>query len=124
MRATQFFEFVDGIADAATEGDTVRLPPARFQPIAADDVAAAVGRVAVGAPLNGIVEIGGPEPLRFDELIRQALTRAERPAPGRRRPRRAVLRHQARRRQPAARRGAVLGEIRFADWLGAFATAR
>src|SRR5918992_3271676 len=57
IHATQFFEFVKRMADDATDGDTVRMPPARIQPIAADDVAAAVGRVAVGAPLNGIVEV-------------------------------------------------------------------
>src|SRR5262245_47499373 len=73
VRATQFFEFVKSIADSATEGNTVRLPPVRFQPIAADDVASAVGRVAMGSPLNGIVEIAGPEQFGFDELIRLGL---------------------------------------------------
>ena len=73
VHATQFFEFVARIADAATEGDTVRIPHVLFQPIAADDVARAVGRTAVGAPLNGVVEIGGPEQFRFDEFIRDAL---------------------------------------------------
>ena len=104
VRATQFYEFVNSIADAATEGDTVRLPQARIQPIAAEELASAAGRIATGTPLNRITEVGGPEPLWFEELIRQALTRAERPAPGRHRPRRGVLRHQARRRQPATRR--------------------
>ena len=74
MRATQFFEFVNGIADSATDGNTVRLPPVRFQPMAADDVASAVGRVAMGSPLNGIVEVAGPEQFRFVELIRRALS--------------------------------------------------
>ena len=73
VHATQFFEFVDGIADAATDGDTVRLPPALIQPMAADDVASAIGRVALGPPLNGIVEIAGPEQFHLDELIRGAL---------------------------------------------------
>jgi uncharacterized protein YbjT (DUF2867 family) len=73
VRATQFFEFVKGIADLSTDGNTVRLPSAPIQPMAADDVAAAVARVAISAPLNSIVEIGGPEKFRLDELVRQAL---------------------------------------------------
>src|SRR5215218_2284328 len=73
VRATQFYEFVERIAADATDGNTVRLPPALIQPMAADDVARAVGRVSVGAPLNGMVEIAGPERFRLDELIRGAL---------------------------------------------------
>jgi uncharacterized protein YbjT (DUF2867 family) len=73
VRATQFYEFVERIAAEATEGDTVRLPSALIQPMAADDVAGAVGRIAVSAPAGGIVEVGGPERLRFDELIRDGL---------------------------------------------------
>src|SRR3954462_7647926 len=65
VRATQFFEFVEDIADAATEGDTVRVPAAFIQPMAADDVVRAVRRVSVRAPVNGIVEVGGPQPFRF-----------------------------------------------------------
>jgi uncharacterized protein YbjT (DUF2867 family) len=74
VHATQFFEFIDGIADAATDGDTVRLPPALIQPMAAEDVASEVARVAVGPPLNGLVEIAGPDVFRLDELIRGRLT--------------------------------------------------
>src|SRR6476619_8468188 len=66
VHATQFFEFVKAIADEATDGTTVRVPAALIQPIAADDVAAAVARVAVGTPVNGIVEVGGPEEFHFD----------------------------------------------------------
>jgi uncharacterized protein YbjT (DUF2867 family) len=73
VHATQFFEFVKRIADEATDGTTVRLPPVLFQPIAADDVARAVGRVAVGTPLNGGVDIAGPQQFRFDEFIREGL---------------------------------------------------
>ncbi|MER7693067.1 SDR family oxidoreductase [Streptomyces sp. NPDC097610] len=73
VHATQFFEFVNGIADISTEGDTVRLAPVRFQPIYSDDVAAAVGRAAVGAPVNGVVEVAGPDVFQLDELIRQVL---------------------------------------------------
>ena len=74
VRSTQFFEFVKGIAQSATEGQTVRLSPGMMQPIAADDVAAALTDVAVAEPLNGTVEIAGPEPIRMDEFIRQFLS--------------------------------------------------
>src|SRR5580765_5515186 len=73
VHATQFFEFITRIADEVTDGTTVRLPPVLIQPIAADDVARAVGTIAVGAPLNGTVEVAGPQHFRFDELIRQSL---------------------------------------------------
>jgi uncharacterized protein YbjT (DUF2867 family) len=73
VRATQFFEFIKGIADLSTEGNTVRLPPDFIQPMAADDVASAVCRVALGSPLNGTVEIGGPEKFHLDELVRRTL---------------------------------------------------
>src|SRR4029453_18014757 len=73
VRATQFFEFVRGIAQSATEGQTVRLPPALMQPIAADDVAAVVADVAPPEPLNGTFELAGPERIRQDDLVRQLL---------------------------------------------------
>ena len=74
VRATQFFEFVGGIAQSATDGQTVRLPPALMQPIVSDDVAAALADVAVAEPLNGTVELAGPEPIRMDELVRRFLS--------------------------------------------------
>ncbi len=74
VRATQFFEFVGGIAQSATEGQTVRLPPVLMQPIVSDDVAAVVADVALAEPLNGTVDLAGPEPIRQDELVRQFLT--------------------------------------------------
>src|SRR5262245_17642277 len=74
VRATQFFEFVGGIAQSATEGQTVRLPPVLMQPIASDDVAAVVADVALAEPLNGTFELAGPEPIRQDDLVRQFLT--------------------------------------------------
>ena len=74
VRATQFFEFVKGIADISTEGNTVRLPHVLFQPMAADDVASAVGQVALRQPINGTVEIGGPERSHLDEIVRKGLT--------------------------------------------------
>jgi uncharacterized protein YbjT (DUF2867 family) len=73
VHSTQFFEFANRIADEATIDHIVRLPPVLFQPIAADDVAELVGRIAVGSPLNGTVEIAGPGRFRFDEFIRLAL---------------------------------------------------
>src|SRR5687768_12700382 len=77
VHATQFFEFVTSIADDATDGRIVRVPAILFQPMAADDVAAEVARVAVGAPVNGIVEIGGPEKLRFEDVVRRVLAAAD-----------------------------------------------
>jgi uncharacterized protein YbjT (DUF2867 family) len=73
VRATQFFEFAGGIADSATDGQTVRLPPAMMQPIVSGDVAAALADIAVAEPLNGTVELAGPEPIRMDELVRRFL---------------------------------------------------
>jgi uncharacterized protein YbjT (DUF2867 family) len=73
VRATQFFEFFKGLADISVDGEKVRLPHVFFQPMAADDVASAVERIAVGPPVNGIVEIGGPEEFRVDELVQRRL---------------------------------------------------
>jgi uncharacterized protein YbjT (DUF2867 family) len=73
VRATQFFEFVGAIADAAAQGDEVRVSRALMQPIAADDVAAILADVAVRPPLNNITDIAGPEPIRMDELVRRYL---------------------------------------------------
>ena len=74
VRATQFFEFVGGIAQSATDGQTVRLSSALVQPIVSDDVAAALAEVTLGTPVNGTVELAGPEPIRLDELVRQFLS--------------------------------------------------
>lgn len=74
VRATQFFEFVGAIAQSGSTGNAVRLPPAMMQPIASDDVAAAVAEVAVSKPLNRMVEVAGPEPIRMNELARQFLS--------------------------------------------------
>jgi uncharacterized protein YbjT (DUF2867 family) len=74
VRATQFFEFVGSIAQFATEGATVRLPSALMQPILSDDVAGALADIALGEPINGMVELAGPEPIRQDELVRQFLS--------------------------------------------------
>ena len=73
VHATQFFEFLQGLANISMQDGKVRLPPVMFQPMAADDVAAALADVAVGLPANGVVEIAGPEPFRLDELVRRRL---------------------------------------------------
>jgi uncharacterized protein YbjT (DUF2867 family) len=118
VHATQFFEFVVRIADSATEGNTVRIPPVLFQPVAAEDVASMVCKVALGSPVNGIVEIAGPEQFRFDELIRLALA-------ARHDPREVVADPHARyygaelgERTLVPAADANLGWIHFEDWLG------
>jgi uncharacterized protein YbjT (DUF2867 family) len=118
VQATQFFEFVKTIADAATDGDKVRVPDALIQPMAADDVATAVGRIALGAPLNATVEIAGPEEFRIDALIRLSLSaRQDR--------REVVAAPDARyfgialsERTLVPGDGAQLGKTRFEQWLG------
>jgi uncharacterized protein YbjT (DUF2867 family) len=117
VRATQFFEFLKRIADTATEGNTIRLPAVGFQPMAADDVAQIVAKTAVGSPLNGTVEVGGPERFRFDEMIRMGLNAGNDP-------REVVIDPHARyfgtelgERSLVPDDGALLGETRFEDWL-------
>ena len=117
VHATQFYEFVQVIADFSTVDGKIHLPPALIQPMAADDVAAGVGRVAMGEPLNGIREIAGPEQFRLDELVRRALAAKDDP--------REVLtdeqapyygvRVSERTLLPGP--DAQLGEITFDDWL-------
>jgi uncharacterized protein YbjT (DUF2867 family) len=118
VHATQFFEFIKRIADEATDGTTVRLPSVLIQPMAADDVAKAVARIAVGAPLNGTVEVAGPQQFRFDDLIRQGLG-------ARNDPREVVADPHARyfgaelgERSLIPAADARLGEIRLQEWLG------
>ena len=117
VRATQFFEFVKSIADSATDGNTVRLPPVRFQPMAADDVASAVGRVAMGSPLNGIAEVAGPEQFRFDELIRQALSAGKDPREVIADPHARYFGTELSERSLVPGDDAQLGETRFEEWL-------
>ena len=73
VHATQFFEFLKGLADISMVGDKVHLPPVLFQPMSADDVASGVARVALGRPVMGMIEIAGPEQFRVDELVRRRL---------------------------------------------------
>ena len=117
VRATQFYEFAKGIADYSADGNKVRLPHVLFQPMAADDVASGVGRVAIAPPVNGTVEIGGPEMFRLDEFIRRALA-------ARRDPREVIADPHARyygievkERTLVPEDDAKLGKIRFEDWL-------
>jgi uncharacterized protein YbjT (DUF2867 family) len=119
VRATQFLEFVGGIADSATEGNTVRLPDAGVQPIAAEEVATVVARTAAGAPRNGTIEIAGPEVFTMDEWIREGLA-------FRQDPREVVTDPEARYfgAQPGKDGllpgpGAELAKTRLVDWLPA-----
>jgi uncharacterized protein YbjT (DUF2867 family) len=79
LRATQFFEFVGGIVDSSSDGQIVRLSPALFQPVASDDVAATLADIALGTPVNGIVELAGPEKFSLDEFARKYLTATKDP---------------------------------------------
>jgi uncharacterized protein YbjT (DUF2867 family) len=118
VHATQFFEFVDSIADAATVDGRVRVAPVLFQPIAGDDVAAAVARIAVGSPVHGRVEVAGPERFRMDQFFREALA-------ARNDPREVVTDPQARyfgaelsEDSLVPGRDAILAQTRYRDWPG------
>jgi uncharacterized protein YbjT (DUF2867 family) len=118
VHATQFFEFeLKRIADDATDGNTVRVAPVLIQPMAAEDVASAVGKISVGSPVNGIVEVAGPQQFRLDELIRRFLRE-------RRDPREVITDPHARysgaeldERTLLPGDDATLAETRFDDWL-------
>jgi uncharacterized protein YbjT (DUF2867 family) len=118
VRATQFFEFVKSIAAAATDGNTVRLAPVLIQPMAADDVASAVCKVAEGIPVNGTVEIGGPEQFRFDELIREGLSALHDPRTVVADPEAPYFGAVLSERTLIPAGDARLGGIRFHEWLG------
>ena len=117
VRATQFFEFVKGIADISTDGGNVRLPHVLFQPMSADDVASAVGRVAMGAPVNGTVEVGGPEKSQLDELIREALAAWKDPREVVADPHARYYGVELGERTLVPGDDARLSQTRFADWL-------
>ncbi len=124
VRATQFFEFAKSIADLSTEGNEVRLPSVLFQPMAADDVASALRGIAMSSPVNGMVEIGGPEKFRLDELIRRDLS-------ARKDPREVVSDPHARyygiavsERSLVPSEDARLGQTLFEDWLRATSPGR
>ena len=118
VHATQFFEFLKSIADAATDGNAVRLAPVLIQPMASEDVASAVARVAVGSPINGMVEVAGPQQFRLDQFIRRGLD-------ARHDPREVIADPHARyfgaelgERTLVPGDNAILAETRFEDWLG------
>jgi uncharacterized protein YbjT (DUF2867 family) len=117
VRATQFFEFVQGIADFSTDGNKVRLPTALIQPMSADDVATAVGRVATGSPVNGIVEVGGPEKFPLDELARQYLAARKDSREVLADPHARYYGVELSERTLVPADDARVGETRFADWL-------
>ena len=117
VRATQFFEFFKRIADEATDGNTVPIPPVLFQPMAATDVAIAVSRVAVGAPLNRIVEVAGPQQFRFDQFIRLGLRARQDPRVVVADPHARYFGAELGERTLVPAADATLGEIRFEDWL-------
>jgi uncharacterized protein YbjT (DUF2867 family) len=117
VHATQFFEFMKGIADAATEGDTVRLAPVKFRPIYSDDVAAAVGRTAVGAPVNGVVEVAGPDEFQLDELIRKGLAAKNDPRTVVTDPHARYWGAELQETTLVPGPGAHIAETKFADWL-------
>jgi uncharacterized protein YbjT (DUF2867 family) len=117
VRATQFFEFVKGIADFSTDGNKVRLPSPLIQPMAADDVASAVGRIAMASPVNRTVEIGGPQKFRLDELVRRGLAAWKDPREivAEQQPRYYGIEVSERTLVPGD--DARLGETRFETWL-------
>jgi len=116
VHATQFFEFMKRIADEATDGTTVRLPPVLIQPMAADDVATAVATIAVSTPLNGIVEVAGPQQFRFDELIRQDLRERHDSRTVVTDPHARYFGAELAERSLVPGKDARLGEIRLEDW--------
>src|ERR1700736_5712888 len=117
VQATQFFEFLKGLADISMVGDKVHLPPVLFQPMAADDVASAIGRIAVGAPVNGIVEIAGPEQFRIDELVRRRLATLKDPREVIADPNALYSGAKISERTLVPDNNARLGETRFETWL-------
>jgi len=117
VHATQFFEFIGGIADAATDGGTVRLAPVFIQPMAADDVASAVGQVSVGSPVSGTVEVAGPERFRLDEFIRRGLSAGNDPRDVVADPEARYFGARLGERTPLPGDDAILAKTPFEDWL-------
>ena len=117
VHATQFFEFAVRTADEATDGDTVRVPPVLIQPMAAADVAAALCDVTLAAPRNATIEIAGPEPLRFEDWVRQGLRAAGDQRVVAADPRARYFGTRLSERTLLPGDGALLGATTFADWL-------
>jgi uncharacterized protein YbjT (DUF2867 family) len=123
VRATQFFEFAVRIADEATDGEVVRLPHVLFQPMAADDVAAALCEISQRSPADGVIEIAGPELFRFEEFIQQALTAKGDPRTVVADPNARYFGTELQERSLVPTNAVHLGEIRFNDWLAQPASA-
>ena len=117
VHATQFFEFLKGLADISMLDGKVHLPHVLFQPMSADDVATAVGRVAVEPPVNGTVEIGGPEQFRVDELVRRRLTSLKDPREVVADPNALYSGAKLNEKTLVPRSNARLGQTRFETWL-------
>jgi uncharacterized protein YbjT (DUF2867 family) len=117
VQATQFFEFLKGLADISMVGGKVHLPHVLFQPMAADDVASGVARVAVGPPVNGTVEIGGPEQFRLDELVRRRLASLKDPREVIADPNARYSGAKISEKTLVPANDARLGETRFETWL-------
>ena len=117
VRATQFYEFVKGIADFSTQGNEVHLPSALIQPMAADDVASALGRVATGSPVKGTVEVGGPEQFHLDELIRRGLAAYKDPRKVVADPQATYYGIKVTERALVPENNATLGKTKFDQWL-------
>lgn len=117
VHATQFFEFLKGLADISVVGDRVHLPHVLFQPMAADDVATAVAKVAVGPPVNGIVEVGGPEQFWLDELVRRRLASLKDPREVMADPNARYSGAKLSERALLPGNNVLLGETRFETWL-------
>jgi uncharacterized protein YbjT (DUF2867 family) len=122
--ATQFFEFVRRMADSAADGDTVRFAPVLFQPMAGDEVAQAVGRVSMGAPLNGKVEVAGPEQFRMDEFFRDVLAQRGDPRAVVTDPHASYFGAELGERTLLPGADAILGETRYGDWPGRTASGK
>jgi uncharacterized protein YbjT (DUF2867 family) len=117
VHATQFFEFLKGLADISSDGNKVHLPPVLFQPMAADDVASAVGKVALGQPIRGTIEIGGPEEFRMDDLVRRRLAALKDPREVIADPKALYSGAKVNERTLVPGNNALLGKTRFETWL-------
>lgn len=124
VHATQFFEFVRRMADEATDGSTVRFAPVMFQPIAGDDVAQAVGKIAAGSQLNGKAKVAAPEQFRMDEFFRSDLAMRDDPRTVVTDPHASYVGTELGERTLLLGADAILGEIRYSNWPGRTASGK
>jgi uncharacterized protein YbjT (DUF2867 family) len=117
VRATQFFEFIASLADAGTEGGTVRLSNVLMQPIATDDIAGAVAKIALEAPRNGCINVAGPERRQLDELARELFRARNDPRQVVTDPSLGYFGGQVPENALVPDRDEILGTVRFSDWL-------